>query len=281
MMNKALIGKTYPAQNFEVISEWAKKYALAYNETNPWFLDERRPGGIAAPPLFGVVFTGPALLQAISDSDLGLNYARVVHGEQEMDFIKLVKPRDLITTTVAIKNIEAKSSGEVLSVATESKNQHGDLVQKSVVTLFVRGEKKGDTAKPEESEKPKPNFLFTIAQKIDSDQTFRYAEASGDMNPIHTDEAFAKKVGLPGIIVHGLCVMAFTSKVFIDEACGGDPSRLKRMKVRFSKPVFPGQTITTKAWILERGPHRIVYGFETLNPSGEAVIRNAVAEIGN
>ena len=54
--------------------------------------------------------------------------------------------------------------------------------------------------------------------------------------------------GLPGIIVHGLCTMAFTSKVAIDKLCSGDPTRLKRLRVRFSRPVLPGQTITTKFW---------------------------------
>lgn len=279
-MNKALVGRSYPPQSFEITAEWSKKYALAYNEANPWFLDESRPGGIVAPPLFGVVFTGPALLQAIADPELGLNFARVVHGEQEIEFIKLVKPGDVITSLAKIVNIEEKSSGEILAVGTESKNQHGELVQRSLVTLFVRGEKKGAGARSDETKEAVRDVAFTVEQTIAPDQTFRYAEASGDRNPIHTDEAFAKSVGLPGIIVHGLCVMAFVSKAFIDTVCDGNPSRLKRMSVRFAKPVFPGQTITTKAWVESKNKDKVVYGFETYNPNGESVIKKAMAEIG-
>ena len=57
-----------------------------------------------------------------------------------------------------------------------------------------------------------------VAQTFDADQTFRYAEASGDPMQIHLDEEFAKAVGLPGIIIHGLCTMAFTSVAAIEHA---------------------------------------------------------------
>ncbi|HTY54432.1 MAG TPA: MaoC/PaaZ C-terminal domain-containing protein, partial [Candidatus Binataceae bacterium] len=114
-----------------------------------------------------------------------------------------------------------------------------------------------------------------------ADQTFRYAEASGDLNPIHVDENVARMAGLPGIIVHGLCTMAFTSKVIIDNLCGGDPARLKRLRVRFARPVFPGQTITTKVWQDGATDGRRVYAYETYNPEGRAVIRDGVAEVAN
>lgn len=73
-------------------------------------------------------------------------------------------------------------------------------------------------------------------QTFDADQTFRYAEASGDTMPIHTDEEFARSVGLRGIIIHGLCTMAFVSRAAIQTACPEDPSRLRRLAVRFSAP---------------------------------------------
>ena len=88
----------------------------------------------------------------------------------------------------------------------------------------------------------------TVEQTFDADQTYRYSEASGDPMPIHLDEDFAKKMGLPGIIIHGLCTMAFTSVAAIEHACPEDPTRLKRLAVRFAKIVQPEQTITTRIW---------------------------------
>jgi acyl dehydratase len=67
----------------------------------------------------------------------------------------------------------------------------------------------------------------------------------------------------------------------VDGACGGDPGRLRRIRVRFSRPVFPGQTLTTRGWREEgAGSDGVVaYGFETLNDRGQAVITGGVAEV--
>ena len=128
---------------------------------------------------------------------------------------------------------------------------------------------------------PEKSLTATIraSHPRESDQTFRYAEASGDPNPIHVDENIARMAGLPGIIVHGLCTMAFTSKVAIDKLCGGDPNRLKRLRVRFSRPVLPGQTITTKIWADGERDGRKVFAYETFNPDGQPVIKGGVAEV--
>ena len=148
----------------------------------------------------------------------------------------------------------------------------------TLFNAFIRGGGRGGAdAKIVEPQRGEP--LVTVAQQVDKDQTYRYKEASGDFNPIHVDENFAKMAGLPGIIVHGLCTMAFTSKVIIDKVCGGDPTKLKRLRVRFSRPVLPGQIITTKVWLDGERDSRKIYAFETYNPEGRAVIRGGLAEI--
>ena len=129
-----------------------------------------------------------------------------------------------------------------MSVALEARNQRDETVNRSTFTVFIRGRR--DSGVPDRIEafirRGRPGQpLLMVDQTVDTDQTFRYAEASGDRNPIHVDENVAKMAGLPGIILHGLCTMAFTSKVMIDNLCGGDPKRLKRLTVRFSRPVFP------------------------------------------
>jgi acyl dehydratase len=70
----------------------------------------------------------------------------------------------------------------------------------------------------------------------------RYAGASGDFNPIHIDGEFAKAVGLPGAILHGLYVMGLVAKAATD-ATGGDPRNLKRLSVQFRGMSFPEQEI--------------------------------------
>ena len=66
--------------------------------------------------------------------------------------------------------------------------------------------------------------------------------------PIHLDEEVARDAGLPGIIAHGLCTMAFTSWAVLTELADSDVNRLKRFAVRFSKPVLPGDDLETRIW---------------------------------
>jgi acyl dehydratase len=110
---------------------------------------------------------------------------------------------------------------------------------------------------------------------VDEDLPTRYAEVSGDHNPIHLDEATAKMAGLPGVILHGMCTMAIAAKAAVNGIAGGDPTRVRRVAVRFSRPVIPGQELTTKLWKTGEG----TYGFETYNPRGSAVIKAGAVEV--
>jgi acyl dehydratase len=102
-----------------------------------------------------------------------------------------------------------------------------------------------------------------LVQHVDLDQTFRYSPASGDPMPIHLDEEVARDAGLPGIIAHGLCTMAFTSWAVLTEVGGSDVHRLKRFAVRFSKMVRPGDDLETRIWQTGRSGDATTYAFET------------------
>ena len=111
----------------------------------------------------------------------------------------------------------------------------------------------------------------------DAGLTKRYAEASGDPNPIHTDPEFAKSVGLPGVILHGLYSMAQVAKAHTD-AAGGDPRALKRLSVQFRGMGFPEQEIVVTATVKEATDGRVIT--DTVASQGEnQIIRNAEAEL--
>ena len=111
----------------------------------------------------------------------------------------------------------------------------------------------------------------------DAGLTKRYAAASGDPNPIHADPAFAKRVGLPGIILHGLYSMAQVARAHT-QAAGGDPRSLKRLAVQFRGMGFPEQEIVVTATVKAVTDGRIVT--ETEAAQGESrIIRNAEAEL--
>ncbi|HUA50320.1 MAG TPA: MaoC/PaaZ C-terminal domain-containing protein [Solirubrobacteraceae bacterium] len=106
--------------------------------------------------------------------------------------------------------------------------------------------------------------------------TVRYAGASGDFNPIHIDEEFAQKVGLPGRILHGLWTMAQVARAHT-EAAGG-PERLKRLSVQFRGMGRMGEEIVVSGTVREVSDGIAVVDSQA-EQSGSRLIRNAVAEI--
>jgi acyl dehydratase len=106
--------------------------------------------------------------------------------------------------------------------------------------------------------------------------TARYAGASGDFNPIHIDEEFARAVGLPGRILHGLWTMAQVARAQT-EAAGG-PEYLKRLAVQFRGMGVPEQEVIVKGTVREAGDGHVV--IDTVAEQGEKqIIRNAEAEL--
>ncbi|MCP4039287.1 MAG: dehydratase, partial [bacterium] len=201
-------------------------------------------------------------------------------GEQDMRFRAPIRPGDEIVTGVRIESIREKGTGETISLDLVSHNQDGVLVESTLFTLFVRGPSGasgGDRSKgAPESPAGVGDPVARIMQKLDADQTFRYSEASGDRTKIHLDEGAARRAGLPGIIGHGLCTMAFVSKALVDALADGDPTRLVRMALRFAQPVIPGEKIETAIWA---GEGAGTFTFETIDPRGNPVVSQGRAEI--
>jgi acyl dehydratase len=105
----------------------------------------------------------------------------------------------------------------------------------------------------------------------------RYAGASGDFNPIHIDEEFAKQVGLPRNILHGLWTMAQVARAQT-EAGGGDPRALRRLAVQFRGMGVPEEEIVISGTVRERDGDRVVIATEA-HQGANGIVRNAEAEL--
>jgi acyl dehydratase len=109
-----------------------------------------------------------------------------------------------------------------------------------------------------------------------------YADASGDQNPLHQDDAFARSVGFPGIIAHGMFSMAHLTKAVTDWL--GDPSSLKRLKVQFRAVVFMGETLVARGQIVsvdDRTRRATLRLWAEIDRDGQRVvaIKNSEAEV--
>ena len=277
-LNRALVGKVYPEVRYKVEREAMEAYALATSEDNPLLVG---PVAEMASPMFGVVWLAEPMMHCLFDQELiaDANIGRMVHGGQDMRFAQVVRAGQTILTKARVAGIEEKSTGELLHIALESKTEEGEQVLDAIASFFFRASPDPERVRPKRSEEVSPEAsLFEGQLRIDSDQTFRYAEASGDRNPIHTDEDTARMMGFDGIIVHGLCTMALSQKAVIDGALAGRPDRLRRLQVQFAKPVYPGDVLDLRAWPLPEHAQSKCLGFVVHSQGGQSVIRDALVE---
>jgi acyl dehydratase len=119
--------------------------------------------------------------------------------------------------------------------------------------------------------------LPEVAETIERIDLVRYAGASGDFNPIHWNDEAARAVGLPGVIAHGMYSMGIAARMVTGWA--GDPAAVKRLKVRFSAMIQPGQTLTAKGEVAEVDGDRVLVRFHAEDEKGEKVLSKGEAEL--
>lgn len=269
------------AQTFSVEKDRLVAYAEATNDP----IEAHRNGELA-PPVFAIVPAFEPMMEPCLEVVPISIFGRLVHGEQDFHFHRPIKPGDILTARGKMTGYETLPNGTRSTIYMETRDQHGELVNEQYVTAFFRDV---DAQKTEGDLGPSHALVESLRdtapvakvdQHIDADQTFRYSPASGDPMPIHLDEEVARDAGLPGIIAHGLCTMAFTSWAVLTEVGGSETARLKRLAVRFNRMVMPDSDLATTIWRGEDNGEFTTYAYETTCGS-EVVIKDGLAEIWN
>src|SRR3989338_6085846 len=137
------IGKEYEPITYVIGEEKIKEYAYAIGDLNelyinPEFAKKSKYSSIIAPPMFVVVFAKGAMDKLFSDKEVNLNMSRLVHGEQEFNFHKIIKADDTIKTIGKIKNIYSKNNNDFVELQTDSFNQKNELVVQGLWTFIIR-----------------------------------------------------------------------------------------------------------------------------------------------
>jgi 3-hydroxybutyryl-CoA dehydratase len=122
-----------------------------------------------------------------------------------------------------------------------------------------------------------PPAVAPVVKLLTQEQITRYADASGDHNPIHVDEAFARATPFGGTIAHGMLVLAFISEMMA-AACGRAWLTSGRLRVRFRAPARPGDTVTASAQPQTERDNTIIYTVECRNQQGDVLI-SGTAEV--
>jgi acyl dehydratase len=207
-------------------------------------------------PSFAVVPTFPVMLAYLSKT--GGDLAMVVHGAQRFRIHKKFAPSGELASTATVRGIYDMRKFASVLVDTHTRDDKGELVCEGTWTIIYRNHGGfGGQPPPKEPsgiDVPKDRAPdFTIEEKTSNEQALLY-RLSGDPNPLHADPEFAKSVGFEqGPILHGLCTYGFMVRHAAKGACGGDATRLTGFEGRFSKPVWPGDTLVTQGWIVAPG----------------------------
>jgi acyl dehydratase len=197
--------------------------------------------------------------------------AMLVHGEQSIAMHGVIPTDGTVSTTSTVAGIFDKGSGALVVIESESVDgATGAPCFTSRSALFIRGEGGfgGDRGPASTGEAPAAEGEAdeVVSYTTRTDQALLY-RLSGDRNPLHSDPVFAKRAGFDRPILHGLCTYGFTGRALLHTLCGSDPTRFGSMHARFSRPTFPGDTLTVSMWV-----HDGQAAFRTENQRGETVI---------
>jgi NAD(P)-dependent dehydrogenase (short-subunit alcohol dehydrogenase family)/acyl dehydratase/putative sterol carrier protein len=220
-------------------------------------------------PTFSIAAVFDFLAAAAIESNA--NFAGILHGAQEIIFHNKFPTEGTLKTEGEIKHIWDKGEkGAVVVAEADTYHSSGDKLFTNVFTLFCRkdGGFGGDSGPKEDWEVPdrEPDFVQDAEPSIDQPLVYRL---SGDMFDLHVDPEFAKRSGFKMPIMHGLCTFGYACRAAIGHLFPGEPERMTRFKVRFSKTLYPGIPIRTMVWKLDEG-HAL---FRVLNTeNGEVVI---------
>ncbi|MEE9215039.1 MAG: MaoC/PaaZ C-terminal domain-containing protein [Thermodesulfobacteriota bacterium] len=296
-LNREYIGHNFNSIVHDVTEKEIHDYSLAIGARNlSYYIYDGKVGpdqieGMA-PPSLVVIYELPMLERIWKDPGLHggeeeakKNVLMLLHGDQKMKFFKPVRPGDKLTFNATITDIIVRGRGEILSFKVTSTNQNNEKVVESDWGLFIRGIESGKKParperKPENKPEEKPLLAFRKIIHVPTDVTYRYSKAAKDMNPIHIDESAAQDAGLKGIVVHGLCTMSMAMSAIIECYADSDPSRLKSICVRFTSPVYPGDTLIADGWEIELKNGLAKIGFEVARKEdGLKVIKRGTAEV--
>ena len=205
---------------------------------------------LLAAPMMAVILGYPGFW--LKDERTGVDWKKVLHGEQGVIVHRPLPPSGTVIGKSRITNILDKGDkGSLLfSERDVVDKKSGALLATLTSTTVMRGNggyggPTGAAPEPHKLPERAPDIVIDIKTLPQAALIYRL---SGDYNPLHADPQIAKAAGFDHPILHGLCTFGIAGRAILRACCGNDPSRLKEIHLRFSSPVFPGETISTEIW---------------------------------
>lgn len=196
----------------------------------------------------------------VAEPELGLDWVRLLHAEQSFDLRRPLPPEGVVIGSYRITGLVDKGpeKGALLYLQKTLRLENGDAIGTVGSTYFLRGDGgcgAWGVADPELPAVPAraPDGAIDLPTLPAAALIYRL---SGDPNPLHADPAVARKAGFERPILHGLCTYGVACQSLVRALCDFDAARLRGMRARFTRPVFPGETIRTHWWVERDGAVR-------------------------
>ena len=217
--------------------------------TDPKELEYTYERNLKVLPSFAVVPVFSALGHLGAIPGVSINFALVLHGEQDVEIHRPIPPSAKIETTGRVAGLYDKGKAALIIMEVETSEKGGDKLFTNRFSIFARGEGGfgGDAGPKAVNEAPTRAPDKVVESRTLPQQALLY-RLSGDKNPLHADPEFAKIGGFDKPILHGLCSYGIVCKAVVDGMLEGDVTRVARYQARFSGVVFPGETIVTSMW---------------------------------
>ncbi len=190
---------------------------------------------------------------AIMDPQYGVNFQMIVHGEEEVELFGALPAEGALLSDSAIEGLWdlGEKKGAVLRMVKRLyRADDQSLLAACASTIMLRGNGNfGGSAEGAPKARATPERAPDgSASSITRPEQALIYRLSGDTNPLHSTPSFARAAGFPGPILHGLCTYGVCARILVGGLAQGDAARLKFIKVRFSSPVYPGETIRVEWW---------------------------------
>ncbi|MFB6873893.1 MaoC/PaaZ C-terminal domain-containing protein [Streptomyces sp. NPDC056323] len=203
------------------------------------------------PSFATVAGAGMGVVGGLSSPGIDIDLAAVLHGGQSVRVHRPIPVKGSAEVTSKVAAVYDKGKAAVLVLRTEAADEEGPLWTNDA-QIYVRGEGGfgGERGPSERAAYPAiaPNHI--VQRPIRPDQALLY-RLSGDWNPLHADPEFAALAGFDRPILHGLCTYGITLKAVTDTVLGGDVTRIRSYRTRFTGIVFPGETLRIEMWTSE------------------------------
>lgn len=224
-----------------------------------------------APPFYLSRLVYPLFRYFLVHKDLHLNLLRLVHGGQSVEWLGQFHEGDIITVEMSIGDITDSPAGEMIDFRTTVYVKGKPVAVSSTVFIVRRKGGRGSVKPAADREPAVQKEIFRRSFRTVENQQLKYAEVSGDGNFIHTNRFLARLAGLPGTIMHGVCIAAMAANCLLDEVLNGDMTRMEKISMRFASPVLPGEEITVIGY--ESGKSDTIL-FSAFNEKGRPVLKN-------